>query len=146
MTSEHAIRRAADEIEIRNTVARLAMATDSGALDEYASLFTEDAQFEVRSEPGKPPMIPPTKGRAAILAGGMKRRADGLTGPGTGIVHAIQTSAISITGDTAKARTYVVIYKNSQATPEASVIRVYNDEFVRTLEGWKVAARFIDPV
>jgi SnoaL-like domain len=145
MTSEQEIRRALDEVEIRNVIARIAMATDRGNLEEYASLFSEDAHLEMRVEAGKPQVVPPTKGRVAILAGSTKRRADGISGPGSNSAHALQTSAIIVSGDSAKALTYVVLYKNTQATPEPLAIKLYNDTFVRTAQGWKVASRYIDP-
>jgi hypothetical protein len=138
--------RTIDELEIRNVIARLALATDLGDLDEYASLFTSDAHLEMRAEPGKPQVVPPTKGRDAILAGGQKRRADGMTGPGSHVAHTIQTSAVTVSGDSATARTYVVIYKNTHTKPEPLSLRVYNDEFVHTSDGWKLASRYIDPV
>jgi hypothetical protein len=138
--------RTIDELEIRNVIARVAMATDLGDLHEYASLFTSDAHLEMRAEPGKPQVVPPTKGRDAILAGGQKRRADGMTGPGSHVAHAIQASAVTVSGASATARTYVVIYKNTDTRPEPLSLRVYNDELVRTPEGWKIAARYIDAV
>jgi hypothetical protein len=144
MTSDQAMRRTIDELEIRNVIARIAVTTDGGSLEEYAAQFSEDAHLEMRVEPGKPSVVPPTKGRAAILASSTKRRADGISGPGTHMAHAIQTCAVTVTGDTAKGRTYVVIYKNTHAVPEPVGLKVYNDDFVRTPEGWKLAVRYID--
>jgi hypothetical protein len=138
--------RTIDELEIRNVIARLAMATDLGDLDEYASLFTGDGHLEMRAEPGKPQVVPPTKGRDAILAGGKKRRAEGMTGPGSHVAHTIQTCAVTVSGDAATAKTYVVIYKNTHTKPEPLSLRLYNDAFVRTSDGWKLASRYIDPV
>lgn len=144
MTSQDPFRRAIDELEIRNNIARMAIATDIGDLDEYASLFSDDAHLEMRADPGKPSMLPLTKGRAAILVGAKKRRDEGVSGPASHMVHAIQSSAITISGDTAKAITYVVIYKNAHTKPEGTSIKVYKDEFVRASDGWKLAARLID--
>ena len=146
MTVAAALQRTLDELEIRNAIARLALATDQGDLDEYASLFSEDALLEMRSESGKARVVSPTRGRSAILAGGQKRRADGIAGPGSHVAHAIQSSAVMLSGDTAQASTYVMIYKNTQAAPELMAMKIYHDEFIRTAEGWKVASRFIDPV
>jgi hypothetical protein len=146
MTSDQAIRRTMDEVEIRNTIARIALSTDLGDLEEYAACFAEDAHFEMRVEPGQPTVVPPTKGRAAILASSKNRRASGTSGPGSHVAHAIQTSAITVTGDKATGKTYVMIYKNTQAVPEPMAFKIYNDEFVRTSEGWKLAVRYIDPV
>jgi ketosteroid isomerase-like protein len=146
MASEDAIQRAVDESAIRNVIARIAAATDQGDLNEYASLFSDDAVLQMRSPPDKPAVVPPTRGRAAILAGGQKRRAEGMAGPGSHVAHAIQSSAVTVSGNTAQARTYVVIYKNAHAAPEAMAIRMYLDDLVRTPEGWKVSSRLIDSV
>jgi hypothetical protein len=144
--TDQAIQRMIDETEIRNVIARLAMATDRGDLEEYASLFAEDAVLEMRSPPGQPSVVPPSKGRAVILAGSQKRRADKIAGPDSDLAHAVQASAIKVTGDKATAQTYVVLYKNVRAKPDAVSMKIYNDEFVRTREGWKLAIRYIDPV
>jgi len=142
MASEDAIRRAADESEIRNLIARIALATDVGDLDEFASLYAENATLQMRSVPG----VPPDQGLQAILAGSRKRRADGVTGPGSGMVHAIQSSAISVTGNEATAKTYAVLYRNVLTAPEGRGIIIYNDSFARTAEGWRLAVRYIDSV
>src|SRR5579871_1022950 len=143
MSSDQASRRLLDEVEIRNTIARIELATDLGDLDDYAACFAEDAHFEMRVEPGQPTVVPPTKGRAAILASSKKRRASGTSGPGSHVAHAIQTSTITVSGDKATGKTYVVIFKNTQAAPEPMAFKVYNDEFVRTPEVWKLAVRYI---
>jgi hypothetical protein len=145
MIPEQLNRRVADELEIRNIIARIGMATDAGHSEEYAAQFSEDAHIEMRMPPGKPSAVPPTKGRAAILAASKKRRDDGNTGPASHRAHGIQTSLITVMGDTAKAKTYVVVYANINSAPVAASLLTYNDEYVRTPEGWKLAVRFIDP-
>jgi hypothetical protein len=146
MASDQALQRTMDQVEIRNIISQLAMLTDGGDSDAYALLFTEDARLEMRPEPGQPSVVPPALGREAILAGSKQRRAEGMTGPGTGAVHALQQSMVTVIGDRATAKTYVIIYTNANATPEPMALRVYNDEFVRTSEGWRLAVRYIDPV
>lgn len=146
MASDQRLQRALDEHEIRNVIVQLAMYTDGGDAEAYAALFTEDARLEMRPEPGQPQVVPPTEGRAALLAGSKQRREAGMTGPGTGSVHALQQSMITVTGDAATAKTYVVIIKNANATPEPFALKVYNDEFTRSSDGWRLAVRYIDPV
>jgi hypothetical protein len=142
MASEDAIRRAADESEIRNIIAHIAMATDVGDLEEFSSLYAEDATLQMRSVPG----VPPDQGLGAIMAGSKKRRADGVTGPGSGMVHAIQSSAISVAGDEATAKTYAVLYRNVLTTAEVMGIIIYNDTFARGAQGWRLSVRYIDSV
>lgn len=43
MGLEDQLQRVADDLEVRNIVARIAQLSDEGALDDYARLFTEDA-------------------------------------------------------------------------------------------------------
>ncbi len=146
MTSDQALQRVIDEHEIRGVIVRVAMLADAGDSEQYALLFTEDARMEMRAGPGEPPVVPPTEGRAAILAGSKQRSEAGITGPRSGMVHAVQGSVVDVSGDAATAKSYVVLFKNAHAVPEVLAIKVYNDEFVRTAEGWKLSVRCIDPV
>ena len=57
-----ALRRLADEAEIRNLLARIAQLADEGSLDDYLACFTEDATWGGAG-------FPERKGHAAILAG-----------------------------------------------------------------------------
>jgi hypothetical protein len=131
-----------DLSEIRNLIARIAIATDIGDPGEFTELYAKDATLQMRVVPD----IPPDVGIDAILAGSRKRRADGITGPGSGLVHAIQSSAISVTGDEATAKTYVVLYGNALAKPELNGVLIYNDAFVQTVDGWRLSLRYIDPI
>lgn len=133
---------AADITEIRNLVARIAIATDIGDPGEFVELYAKDATLQMRVVPDMPPDV----GIDAILAGSRKRRTDGITGPGSGLVHAIQSSAVAVSGDEATAKTYVVLYGNALAKPEMTGVLIYNDAFTRTAEGWRLSLRYIDPV
>jgi hypothetical protein len=139
------VRQVADELEIRNIIARLAQLADTGDPTEYGSLFTEDAIWEVRPNPGEPPQFPAVKGRAAVVAALLQRRADKLSGPGTHYYHNIGTTSVKVTGDTATARSNMFFLKNANTKPEISMLRIYNDQYVRTKDGWKLAVRYIDP-
>jgi len=133
---------ATDITEIRNLIARIAIATDIGDPGEFAELYAEDATLQMRVMPD----IPPDIGLEAILAGSRKRRTDGITGPGSGLVHAIQSSAIAVAGDEATSKSYVVLYGNAHTKPEMTGVLIYNDSFVRTADGWRLSLRYIDPV
>lgn len=137
-----ATQNAADITEIRNLIARIAIATDIGDPGEFAELYASDATLQMRVVPD----IPPDQGLEAILAGSRKRREDGITGPGSGLVHAIQASAVAVNGDAATSKTYVVLYRNGLTAPELSAILIYNDAFVRAADGWRLSLRYIDPL
>jgi hypothetical protein len=143
--AEDLLRRVADELDIRDVIYRLGMLADGGDLDEYASLFTEDGMWEMRGKPAGAADIPPIRGRANLLAGAKKRRADGVQGPGTHKYHCLLTTTIRLNGDKADAKSYFAYVANANTKPDIAVFAIYNDELVRTKDGWKVAARHIDP-
>jgi 3-phenylpropionate/cinnamic acid dioxygenase small subunit len=143
--ADELLRRVADELEIRNVLCRLAMLADDGDLNEYVSLFTEDAVWEMRGKPVGAADIPPIRGRANLLAGAKQRRASGVQGPGTHKYHTLLTTTVALKGDKADAKSYFAYYRNVDSKPEIAVFAIYNDELMRTRDGWKVAARHIDP-
>jgi len=130
------IRNVADELEIRNLLARLAQLADDGELDEYIELFTEDGIWEGGA-------FGERRGHASILAGARERRATGTSGPGSNSRHVITTTAIHLNGDTATGRSVFHYYTNTQATPVLAILGVYEDQFRRTPSGWKLAHRVI---
>ena len=65
---------AADEWAVRNVIVRLAQYADGlGSCEQYADLFTEDADWLMPNSP--------RHGRADILEGSLARRAEGNVGP-----------------------------------------------------------------
>ena len=143
MADQNQLQRVADELEIRNIISNVALLGDGGDLKEYAELFTEDAHWNLRPEPGKPVEFPPVTGRANIVAAAQKRREGGISGPGTHHYHLVDTTGVKVAGDKATATTYLVFLKNCHKTPEVALFRIYHDEFRRTPSGWKLAKRDI---
>jgi 3-phenylpropionate/cinnamic acid dioxygenase small subunit len=137
------LRRVADELAIRNILARLAHLADEGDLNEYISLFAEDASWGFIAPPGEAPKIAPKKGRADILAGAQERRRAGTQGPGTHTRHVLSTSWVRVEGDTATSGSHMIFYRNCATAPEVVNLTVYADRFVRKADGWKLADRQI---
>ncbi|HEV8296815.1 MAG TPA: nuclear transport factor 2 family protein [Acidimicrobiales bacterium] len=136
MDDKDMVRRLADELEIRNLIARLAHLADGGDLNEYVSLFTEDASWEM---PGGP-----RRGRADILAGATERRTTGTTGPGSATRHVLTTIGVTIDdADTATTDSYWMFYGDTTTAPAVRLMGLYHDTFRRTDEGWKLARREI---
>jgi len=131
-----------DELEIRNLLMRLAHLADYGDLKEYAGLFTEDGRWESRPVAGAP-IAAPLVGHADILAAALQRRADGILGPGTHTRHVLTTTTVQISGDTAKASSYLTIYKNTNTEPVVKIWALYADDWRRTHAGWRLASRVI---
>lgn len=136
MTENPVTHRLADELEIRNLVARLAQLADMGDLEEYVSLFTDDAAWEM---PGGP-----RHGQADIMAGAKERRAAGTTGPGSNTRHVISTVAVRADGtDTASSDSYWQFFGNTTTAPAVQLMGHYHDTLRRTPDGWKLARREI---
>jgi uncharacterized protein (TIGR02246 family) len=126
----------ADELAIRNVLARIAQYADSGSMDDYAALFTEDACWEMPPQAAK-------QGRAEIRAAGERRRADGATGPGSHTRHLIGTVAVTVDGDEAVAESYWQFYVSTGTKPELRSMGAYRDTFRRDPVGWRLAERRI---
>jgi 3-phenylpropionate/cinnamic acid dioxygenase small subunit len=129
--------KAADEWAVRNTIAKVALYADGlGSIDEYAALFTEDAQ---QLMPGAP-----RSGREDIRAGSAERRAAGGVGPGSNSRHMISTLAVEFTGpDEAVADSYFTYFVETNEAPRVQLVGHYHDTLRRTPEGWLMARREI---
>ena len=127
----------ADELAVRNLIARIAHGADGATMDEYEMLFTEDCAWEFP--------LGPRHGRADIRAGAQERRETGLTGPGAASRHVVTTSAVTAPGDgTATARSYWVFYRNTATAPSVHNLGVYDDTFRKEPDGeWRLARRAI---
>jgi uncharacterized protein (TIGR02246 family) len=126
----------AAEAEIRNVIARLGHLADTGDLDEYITLFTDDAVW------GMPTNT--RRGRDDILAGAHERRATGMQGPGTHTRHVNTTLWVRIDGpDDAVAGSYYLFLAECDTQPVIRSTGRYEDRFRRTADGWKLASRNI---
>ena len=135
----------ADELAIRNLLARFAQLADGDTddLTAYLGCLTEDAVWE--GAPG-PDGVPNVRcGHAHILEGARARRAAGVQGPGTHTRHTITTIQIEVDGDAARGSSYYIFYGDTDHTPVLRSIGAYADEFRRTGSGWKLAHRVIRP-
>lgn len=144
MANDALVRKLLDETEIRNIIARLAHLADDGDLGDYIALFTEDGVWEMKGSGPLAP-FPAKRGRADIRAGAEDRRRSGVQGPGTHTLHVITTTAVTLAGDRASARSYIMLLTNTHTKAELGFCGIYNDEFVRTPDGWRLASRVISP-
>ena len=145
---DDAQRRLADELEIRNLIARLAHMADTGDLDaEYLPLFTDDAEWVFPGGADPAAGKATVKGHAAIRADRVQRRGSGFQGPGTGTRHLNTTLAVRVDGsDTAEADSYwMFIGDTASGDPKVRGVGQYHDTFERTPSGWKLARRQIIP-
>ncbi len=143
MPTDDKLQRAADELEIRNLIARLAMAADEGTAEDYAALFTEDARWTMAPLAGATQAFPPRESREEIVASLQERRASGGGGPGSHTRHVVAMTEVDIARDTACARSYMTYYRETASAPQLALIAVYHDDFRRTEGGWKLCVRDI---
>lgn len=126
---------ALDDAAIRNLIARIAHLADTGDANEYARCFTSDARWEM---PGAP-----RRGRFDIMAGSQARRATGEIGPGSATRHVVSSIVVDVDGDTARARSYFQFFTQTTTSPHLQLVGQYDDEFVRSRNGWLLAHRQI---
>lgn len=134
---------AAPGADIQRLVAQLALEADTGTLDDYLDLFTEDAVWEVPANARSGIPAAHCVGRAEIATSVRQRRSIGVQGPGTGAMHHITTQEISVRGDEATGRIYYQFVALVDGTPTIRTLGQYRDRYRRTVEGWKLAHRIV---
>jgi 3-phenylpropionate/cinnamic acid dioxygenase small subunit len=132
------------DAEIRTVLARIAQLADTGDLDEYLTLFTEDAVWAMPDNPAVGMTANDKRGHAEILAGAQERRASGLQGPGSDSRHVLTTIAIDVESERrATARSYFMFFGTTSTTPTLRTMGQYDDVLVRAKTGWQLAHRVI---
>jgi 3-phenylpropionate/cinnamic acid dioxygenase small subunit len=126
--------------DIENVIIRYAWAYDEDRFDEMAALFTPDATFDV-SEPS----ISTIHGVDAIVA--FQRTArEGRAARGERPRHLVNNVWIIESDDTAATAisymTLAVTYADGSAG--IALTGTYDDRFLRTATGWKIAARRLE--
>lgn len=122
---------AADDAAIRNLIGLAALLGDEGRPEEYRRVYAPDAIWH---------MGPTTQsGADEIVAGAAARRAEGISGPGTGTRHLVVTLHVDVAGDSARAVSYYVFL----AGTEIRTVGTYRDDLTRTGAGWQIRRREI---
>ena len=122
-----------DDSLIRSLIGRAAHLADEGTPEEYRPLYTEDASWSFAGDT--------QSGVDAIVQGARQRRAAGVSGPGTDTRHLVVPLHVSVDGDRAKAVSYFLFFGNTATVPEVRVFGVYEDDLVRTADGWRLQCR-----
>jgi hypothetical protein len=122
-----------DRLELQHLLISYSEAIDRREFDELDALFTEDAYIDYRDTGGIDGQYPQIKAwLAETLPAFFERNA-----------HMLGLPAIKLAGGTATARTFCfnpMILKG----PKPKVMQVgvwYDDEFVRTADGWRFSRR-----
>ena len=120
---------AAEDLEaIRQLLARYCFSIDARDADAWAALFTEDGIFHYA-------LGEPLVGRTAL-------REFMAMVPGDRH-HLTRNEIIELDGDRARVRAYALVTK--ETPPVLSAVGDYEDELVRTPEGWRFAKRVYSP-
>jgi uncharacterized protein (TIGR02246 family) len=132
-----------DDAEIRSLLARLAQLADTGKLDDYLALFTDDAAWVVPAIPQTGVAASERRGLEAIATGVRERRDAGVQGPGSATMHIVTTIAVEVTADQAVATSTWLFIAETATTPHVRAVGRYLDTLRRTDAGWRLARREI---
>ncbi len=144
MTELTALERVEAELEIRNLVARLAQLADTGDVEQYLGLLTDDIAWEMPANPRLDLPASARRGHDEIEAGIRERTAKGLQGNGSDTLHMVTTVSVRVDGDDhATSDSYFLFYGTTSTTPTVRSIGRYHDILRRTAGGWKLAQRTI---
>jgi hypothetical protein len=122
-----------DDAAIRNVIGLAAFLGDQGAPDDYRKVYAPDATWHMGEAL--------QSGADEIVAAATERRAEGISGPGTGTRHLVTPLTVEVTGDTAKAVSYYVFLSGMSIM----VTGTYHDELANAGHGWQITRRDITP-
>jgi hypothetical protein len=133
--------RVADKLEILDLIGRYSHAADGSSPEAYADVFTEDGVFHGRA--GQPDELI-LRGRDKLLA--FHRRAMQQRGTRQTRHHQSTTIFLEIGDDRAITRTYLLTTTAAQGVlPQMGLTSIYEDEMLKTAEGWRIKYRKIYP-
>lgn len=124
-----------DELAIRNLIARFAEATDGGTLDEYMACIAEDAVMVIDGG------LMTRTGSQEIHDAMEANRSAGMFGPGSGTMHVLGASRVSVEGDTATAWTPFQFFRDTSATKELVALGRHVETFTRSGGDWRLVRR-----
>ena len=127
----------------RNLLARIAQLADSGEVDDYLRLFTDDAVWQMSDNPRTGLVASTRHGLDDIAAGVRERRQAAAERPDVSTMHFIATSSVEVNDDLATAISYFQFVRCG--TTELTLLNAgrYDDTMRRTDAGWKLASRTI---
>jgi 3-phenylpropionate/cinnamic acid dioxygenase small subunit len=119
-----------DKDAIRELLAEYCFRFDSGRFEEWLDLFTSEGAFEVDG-------LGRFAGRAALHA--FLSRVP-LTNGAPAMRHCVMNAIVSVDGDSASARSYVLVARGGERL-DLGVAGRYEDRLARTPDGWRFAER-----
>jgi hypothetical protein len=133
-----------DMLAIQQEIARYSYTFDSGNAEGWANLFTEDGLWEFYAAGATEPSTR-LEGRAA-MRDFCTQRFSGRRGGVTSYHHQSGVIFDSLTADTARVRAMLVLTIQMPDEPARVYLTgVYQDDWVKTSEGWKIKYRVLRP-
>jgi len=132
----------ADELAIRNLLARVAQLADWGTVEECEACYAEDAVWSMPASPVVGLPASELHGREAIVAGIRDRRAAGIQGPGARNRHLLTSVFVDFDADDqATAHSAFLFVDETVSPPVLKSSGRYVDVLRRIGGEWKLAAR-----
>ena len=122
----------ADQLEIQQLLARYSHAADLHPPEAMRDIFTEDGRFHIEA--------------MGIDAHGIDRIIEFFTEMRAGMegtYHVNSNLVIDVDGDSATAVSYLTTLRSGEK-PEIAGIARYQDQLVKTPEGWRIRARYVE--
>jgi hypothetical protein len=121
-----------DRLEIQQLLAAYSTAVDAGRFEDVDDVFTDDAVIDLSA----------TGGAYGPYREVMSWMGETLSAFG-GYMHVVSSTDLRLDGDTATARTACVnpLALNSDSKAVYLICFWYDDEFVRTGDGWRFRSR-----
>jgi hypothetical protein len=143
-----------DHVRIEQLLMRYAAAFNTRDADTYVSLFTPDAEFELRRAIGEPPFLGPFKGREALRKQWFPDGASALDASGRRpfgpMRHVTTNYEIDVRGETATVRAFFIeVVSNGPNIPPGSkpptihAMGRYEDELVKQDGRWFFSKRVV---
>jgi hypothetical protein len=126
---------AEDHAAIRNVIGLTALLGDEGAPEDYRRVYAPDATWRMGDAV--------QRGADEIVAAAAARRAEGVSGPGSGTRHLVLPMTIEVAGDTAMAISYYAFLAGTAVAASGT----YRGQLARTGpgHGWQIRRREIIP-
>ncbi|HEV3227247.1 MAG TPA: nuclear transport factor 2 family protein [Acidimicrobiales bacterium] len=136
--------RVADELEIRNLLARLAQLADSGDTEAYLELLSDDVVWVMPPNPSIGLAGSERRGHGEIATGQRERVAGGHQGPGSNTMHTVSTVSVRFDDDgSASAQSSFLYWADTATAPVVRSIGRYADTLRREAGRWRLARRVI---
>jgi ketosteroid isomerase-like protein len=120
---------AADKLAVTETLARYAYAVDTQDADAVTSVFTTDTRLD---SPGR-------------VVEGIAQVQDFVRKIPPGFRHFVSDIVTTVSGDTATARSYVMVVDTTKQPPAIRTAGIYEDTLVRAGDIWKIRTRRFMP-